>query len=99
MMSGTAAVDFGTKKAAGTAAGFINGFGSFGQILGVALPGYLMVWFPGADTTVILFYGFSAAAFLAGLLLVPFWNRVPATGRASSEEGDGSHRSSDGEME
>jgi len=99
MMSGTAAVDFGTKKGAGTAAGFINGFGSFGQILGVALPGYLMVWFPGADTTVILFYGFSAAAFLAGLLLVPFWNRVPATGRASSEEGVGSHRSSDGEME
>ena len=99
MVSATAAVDFGTKKGAGTAAGFINGFGSFGQILGVALPGYLMVWFPGADTTVILFYGFSAAAFLAGLLLVPFWNRVPATGRASSEEGVGSHRSSDGEME
>ena len=47
MVSATAAIDFGTKKGAGSAAGFINGFGSFGQILGVALPGYLMVWFPG----------------------------------------------------
>jgi OPA family sugar phosphate sensor protein UhpC-like MFS transporter len=87
MVSATAAVDFGTKKGAGSAAGFINGFGSFGQILGVALPGYLMVWFPGADTTVFLFYGFSAAALVAGLLLLPLWNRVPPTGRAVSEKG------------
>ena len=92
MVSATAAVDFGTKKGAGTAAGFINGFGSFGQILGVALPGYLMVWFPGADTTVILFYGFSAAALVAGLILIPLWNRVPPSGRALSEEGVGIHR-------
>ena len=68
MVSATAAVDFGTAKGAGSAAGFINGFGSFGQILGVALPGYLMVWFPGADTTVMLFYGFAAAALVAGAL-------------------------------
>ncbi len=86
MVSATAAVDFGTKKGAGSAAGFINGWGSFGQILGVALPGYLMVWFPGADTTVILFYGFAAAALVAGLLLIPLWNRVPPTGRVLSEE-------------
>ncbi len=86
MVSATAAVDFGTKKGAGSAAGFINGCGSFGQILGVALPGYLMTWFPGADTTVILFYGFAAAALVAGLLLIPLWNRVPPTGRALSEE-------------
>ncbi len=92
MVSATAAVDFGTKKGAGTAAGFINGFGSFGQILGVALPGYLMAWFPGADTTVILFYGFSAAALVAGLLLIPLWNRVPPSGRALLEEGVGIHR-------
>ncbi len=86
MVSATAAVDFGTKKGAGSAAGFINGCGSFGQVLGVALPGYLMVWFPGADTTVILFYGFAAAALVAGLLLIPLWNRVPPTGRVPSEE-------------
>ena len=73
---------FGTKKGAGSAAGFINGFGSFGQILGVALPGYFMMWLPGVDTTVVLFYGFAAAALVAGLLLVPLWNRVPPTERA-----------------
>ena len=86
MISATAAVDFGTKKGAGSAAGFINGCGSFGQILGVALPGYLMVWLPDVDTTVILFYGFSAAALLASLLLIPFWNRVPPTGRVRSKD-------------
>jgi len=87
MVSATAAIDFGTKKGAGSAAGFINGCGSFGQIIGVALPGYLMVWFPDADTTVMLFYGFSAAAFVAGMLLVPLWNRLPPTGRAPSQDG------------
>ena len=86
MISATAAVDFGTKKGAGSAAGFINGCGSFGQILGVALPGYLMVWLPDVDTTVILFYGFSSAALVASLLLIPFWNRVPPTGRARSKD-------------
>ena len=71
----------------------LNGCGSFGQILGVALPGYLMAWFPGADTTAILFYGFSAAALVAGLLLIPLWTRVPPTGRVLPEEGVGSRRS------
>jgi len=82
MLSATAAIEFGTKKGAGSAAGFINGWGSFGQILGVALPGYLMGWFPGTDTTVVLFYGFSVATLVAGLLLLPMWNRVPPTARA-----------------
>lgn len=90
MVSATAAIDFGTKKGAGSAAGFINGCGSFGQILGVALPGYLMAWFPGDDTTILLFYGFSATALVAGVLLIPLWNRLPPTGRAVSEGGGGS---------
>ena len=84
MVSATAAVDFGTKKGAGSAAGFINGCGSFGQILGVALPGYLMAWFPGADTTLMLFYAFSGATLVASLLLIPFWNQVPHTGRITA---------------
>ena len=84
MVSATAAVDFGTKKGAGSAAGFINGCGSFGQILGVALPGYLIAWFPGADTTLMLFYGFAAAALVASLLLIPLWNQVPSTGRITA---------------
>jgi sugar phosphate permease len=71
MISGAAAVDFGTRKGAGTAAGFINGCGSVGAIFGGLLPGYL--------ATETLFYSFAGSTFLAMLLLLPFWNRRPAT--------------------
>ncbi|MFN3003280.1 MFS transporter [Mycolicibacterium wolinskyi] len=70
MISCVAAVDFGTSKHAGTASGLINGCGSTGAILGGLLPGYL--------STSALFYGFAAAAFVAMLLLIPHWNRMPA---------------------
>ncbi|WP_029108601.1 MFS transporter [Mycobacterium sp. URHD0025] len=70
MISCVAAVDFGTSKHAGTAAGFINCCGSVGAILGGLLPGYL--------NTSTLFYGFAAAALLSMLLLIPHWNRMPA---------------------
>ncbi|WP_441963537.1 MFS transporter [Mycolicibacterium houstonense] len=70
MISCVAAVDFGTSKHAGTAAGFINCCGSVGAILGGLLPGYL--------STSTLFYGFAVAAFVAMLLLIPHWNRMPA---------------------
>jgi OPA family sugar phosphate sensor protein UhpC-like MFS transporter len=38
MITGTAAVDFGTKKGASTASGVINGMGSVGAILGGTIP-------------------------------------------------------------
>src|SRR5438445_1270230 len=41
LISGTAAIDFGTKKGASTANGLINGMGSLGQMLGVMLPGWV----------------------------------------------------------
>ncbi|MGV0735250.1 MFS transporter [Mycobacterium syngnathidarum] len=69
MISCVAAVDFGTSKHAGTAAGFINCCGSVGAILGGLLPGYL--------NTSTLFYGFAGAALLSMLLLIPHWNRMP----------------------
>lgn len=69
MISSSAAVDFGTQEAAGTAAGFVNGCGSVGAILGGLLPGYF-------DTTTV-FLAFTFAALLASLLLVPFWNSRP----------------------
>ncbi|MFM9370800.1 MFS transporter [Streptomyces sp. Da 82-17] len=75
MISCVAAVDFGTDKGAGTAAGLVNGCGSVGAILGGLLPGFLS---GGA-----LFTGFAAAALLAGLLMVPHWNRRPRTAAAS----------------
>ena len=39
MISATAAIDFGTKRGAGAATGFVNGVGSFGAVLGGYLPG------------------------------------------------------------
>src|SRR5260370_41167653 len=39
LVSGTAAIDFGTKKGASTASGIINGCGSSGQGCGVPSPG------------------------------------------------------------
>ena len=41
MISATAAIDFGTKRGAGTATGFVNGIGSIGAILGGYLPGMM----------------------------------------------------------
>ncbi len=71
MISSSAAIDFGTQEAAGTAAGFVNGCGSVGAILGGLLPGYF-------DTSTV-FVVFTAAALLASLMLVPFWNSRPQT--------------------
>lgn len=70
MVSCVAAVDFGTSKHAGTTSGLVNGCGSVGAILGGLLPGYL--------GTSALFYGFAGAAFVAMLILIPHWNRMPA---------------------
>ncbi len=71
MISCVAAVDFGAVKGSGTAAGFVNGCGSVGAILGGLLPGFL--------SGGVLFTGFAGAALLAGLLMLPHWNRLPRT--------------------
>ncbi|MFG2887533.1 MFS transporter [Streptomyces sp. NPDC048297] len=71
MISCVAAVDFGSASGAGTAAGLVNGCGSVGAILGGLLPGFL--------SGNALFYGFAGAALLAGLVMLPHWNRVPRT--------------------
>jgi len=71
MISGTAAIDFGNKDGAASAAGFVNGCGSVGAILGGLLPGYF--------DTVTVFLVFTAAALLASVMLVPFWNSRPKT--------------------
>lgn len=71
MISGVAAVDFGTAKYATGATGFINGCGSVGAILGGLLPGF----FSGT----VVFNLFAAAALLAALMLLPSWNSRPAS--------------------
>lgn len=69
MISGVAAVDFGTSQYAAGATGFVNGCGSIGAILGGLLPGF----FSGT----VIFYTFAATALLAAALLAPDWNRRP----------------------
>lgn len=69
MISGAAAIDFGSAKAGATAAGFVNGCGSVGAVLGGLLPGYF--------DTVTVFIVFAGCALVAALLLLPFWNSRP----------------------
>ncbi|WP_238654202.1 MFS transporter [Rothia uropygialis] len=71
MVSGVAAVDFGTSKHAAGATGFINGCGSIGAILGGLLPGFF-----GAQT---VFSIFAATAGIAVLFLLRSWNTRPVT--------------------
>ncbi len=72
LLSGVAAVDFGQQKGASTAAGFINGCGSVGAILGGSLPGIVSEKF-GWNW---LFWFFAFTLFLAAVILIPFRNVV-----------------------
>jgi sugar phosphate permease len=76
MISGAAAIDFGTAKAGATAAGFVNGCGSVGAILGGLLPGYF--------DSVTVFIVFAGCAMFSALVLIPHWNSRPAGLRADS---------------
>ena len=85
LVAGTAAIDFGTKKGASTASGLVNGFGSVGQIFGVTLPGWAgKVLGQGHDIWNPIFLWLGIALALAGLLLLPQWNRMPATAKVKS---------------
>jgi len=70
MISGAAAIDFGTAKAGATAAGFVNGCGSVGAILGGLLLGYF--------DSVTVFIVFAGCAMFSAFVLIPHWNSRPA---------------------
>ena len=73
IISGTAAMDFGTRKGAGTATGFINGVGSLGGILGGYLPGKITTgtnWAP-------IFYVFIGGLIFSATVIAPMWNTLP----------------------
>jgi sugar phosphate permease len=78
MISGAAAIDFGTAKAGATAAGFVNGCGSVGAILGGLLPGYF--------DTVTVFIVFAGCALFSALVLIPHWNSRPAALQAEKAD-------------
>jgi sugar phosphate permease len=73
MVSATAAIDFGTKRGAGAATGFVNGIGSIGAILGGYLPGVLTT---KADWT-SLFQISLAGLFVSAIILTPLWRTKP----------------------
>jgi OPA family sugar phosphate sensor protein UhpC-like MFS transporter len=75
IISATAAMDFGTKRGAGTATGFVNGIGSLGGILGGYLPGVLTT---GSDWS-LLFYVFLVGLAASALVLMPLWHVKPPT--------------------
>ena len=76
LISATAAIDFGTQKGSGTAAGLINGVGSIGAAVGGYLPALLT-----SDDNVtnwnLVFRILACFVLAAGLLLIPRWNAVP----------------------
>lgn len=81
LISGAAAIDFGTKKGASTANGLINGCGSLGQMIGVMLPGAVQKMVgQGHDIWHAIFIGLGISLAIAGLLLSTQWNRLPAKG-------------------
>jgi OPA family sugar phosphate sensor protein UhpC-like MFS transporter len=75
MISATAAVDFGTKRGAATAVGFVNGIGSIGGILGGYLPGKITT---GTDWSP-MFYVMLAGLIVSALVLLPLWRVKPPT--------------------
>jgi MFS transporter, OPA family, glycerol-3-phosphate transporter len=80
LVSGTAAIDFGTKKGASTAAGLINGCGSIGALIGGTMPGWIEPLIgEGKDIWGYIFGTLSASLLIAALLLAPQWNTVPTT--------------------
>jgi len=78
LVSGTAAVDFGTREGASTAAGLINGCGSIGAIVGGTIPGIFHHHWGWNG----VFVGLSVTLIIAGLLLLPQWNALPKTNKA-----------------
>lgn len=75
IISATASMDFGTKRAAGTATGFVNGVGSIGAILGGYLPGKITTeanWTP-------MFYVMFIGLFASAIILLPLWRTRPPT--------------------
>lgn len=73
MISATAAMDFGTKRGAGTAIGFINGIGSAGGILAGWLPGKITTESDWTPLFVVFFVGLT----LSAAVVAPLWRTRP----------------------
>jgi sugar phosphate permease len=74
LMSGAAAQDIGSAKAAATASGLIDGIGHLGEIVSPFVVAYVTARF-GWD---VLFYVFVLFALIGATLLATHWNYVPS---------------------
>jgi sugar phosphate permease len=74
LMSGAAAQDIGSAKAAATASGLIDGIGHFGEIISPFVVAYVTARF-GWD---VLFYVLVIFALIGAVLLATHWNYVPS---------------------
>jgi OPA family sugar phosphate sensor protein UhpC-like MFS transporter len=89
LVAGAASIDFGTRKGASTASGLVNGLGSVGQIIGVTLPGWAgQVLGQGHNIWNAIFLWLGIALGVAGLLLLPQWNRLPPTAKEARPSKD-----------
>jgi OPA family sugar phosphate sensor protein UhpC-like MFS transporter len=78
LASGAAAIDFGTRRGAATAAGMINGCGSLGGVVGGTLPGLVAATTADGRTPWnVLFLALAAGLVIAGAAVAPLWNRLP----------------------
>jgi len=73
LMAGAGAIDAGSQSGAGTAAGFMNGVGSFGQVISSYLVAFVADTY-GWDS---VFYLFVLFALIGGCLLAVKWNWLP----------------------
>ena len=81
LMSGAAAIDAGSPRAAGLAAGVINGVGSLGQMVS----GFIVAFIASRLGWDSLFYFFVAISAIAGCLLAIKWNWVPEAHKRTAE--------------
>jgi sugar phosphate permease len=81
LMSGAAAIDAGSPRAAGLASGFINGVGSVGQIAS----GFIVVYMSEKLGWDSLFYFLAIIALISACLLAIRWNWVPEAHKPISE--------------
>ena len=75
LISSTSPVDFGAQRGASTAVGFISGCGSVGAIVGGTIP----VFFHARWGWTGVFTVLAVSVFIAGVLLLPRWNALPAS--------------------
>jgi OPA family sugar phosphate sensor protein UhpC-like MFS transporter len=81
LISGTATIDFGTRRGASTASGLVNGCGSVGAIVGGTLPGLVQQQWGWHGVFTLL----AGAVLLAALLLLPKWNALPPAAGSSTQ--------------